>query len=356
MVVEGGEKMAEMMKAFVFEKANVAKYKDVPKPQIKADEVLVKVKANGICHSDYELMEGQYIVPFTYPCVPGHEWSGEVVEVGDDVTTFKPGDRVVGECVIGCGSCKVCQEGNFTYCPTADHFGFTFGLNGAVADYLRAKPGWLHKLPDNVNWKEGSMIEPFSVAYYGIDGIGGCDASDTVVVLGGGTIGLCSLAVAKGMNARVILIEPLEYRRRIALQMHADIVIDPTAEDAPKKVRELTGGYGADLVVEASGSSSALTSTFDYVKNGGRCSFVGINIGKEQGIELGKIQQRGITCKGMVGSPYVWEKCITFLAQSGVDISPISTHQFKLDEVEKAYEFARKIVENELVKVTVMME
>lgn len=348
--------MSEMMKAYVFEKPNVAVFKDIPKWETGDGDVLVKVKANGICHSDYELLEGKYIVPFTYPCVPGHEWAGEVVQVGKDVTTFAPGDRVVGECVIGCGSCKVCQEGQFTYCPTADHFGFTFGLNGAVSEYVVCKPAWLHKLAANVDWITASMIEPFSVSYNGINGMGGCDASDTVVVFGGGTIGLGAVACAKAMGARVVLVEPLEYRRKIALKMNADVVIDPIKEDGVKTVKDLTDGYGADLVVEAAGSVITMNAALDYVKNGGRVSYVGISIGKEAQVDLGKFQSRGITAKGFIGSPYVWDKVIAFLSQSKVDISPISTHQFPFVKAEEAYQFARDIKTNELVKVTLLMD
>lgn len=344
--------MADTMKAYVFEEKDKAVFKDIPIPAISDQEVLVKVKANGICHSDYELLEGRYIVPFTYPIIPGHEWSGEVAKVGRDVKNFKPGDRVVGECVIGCGACKVCQEGKFTYCPTADHFGFT--IDGAVAEYLVARPEWLHKLQDNVDWITGSMIEPFSVAYFGIDGMGGCDASDTVVVLGGGTIGLCATACAKAMGARVINIEPLEYRREIAKRLNADYVLDPTAEDTIKAVKQLTDGYGADLVVEASGNAAALKSTLDYAKNSGRVSFVGINIGNEIPVELGKFQSKGITATGFIGSPYVWDKVVAFLSQSKLDISPISTHQFPLMKAEEAYAFARDIKANNLVKVTLV--
>ena len=348
--------MAEMMKAYVFEKEDVAVLKEIPKWECGDDDVLVKVKACGICHSDYELLEGKYIVPFTYPCVPGHEWSGEVVEIGKDITNFKVGDRVVGECVIGCGECQVCQEGHSEFCPTADHFGFTFGLNGAQAEYVVCKSAWLHKLKDNVDYKTGSMIEPFSVAYNGIQGNGGVNAGDMVVVIGGGTIGLCAVAAAKGMGAGVICIEPMEYRREIAKTLNADYVIDPTAEDAVAKVRELTDGFGADLVVECSGSIPGLTSSFSYARNGGRVSHVGIKIGEMASLDLGIIQQHGLTIKGFIGSPNCWQKVIDFLDRTQLDLSPIQTQEFKFEDVDEAYKFARNIKDNQLVKVTVLMD
>lgn len=348
--------MAETMKAYVFEKENVAVLKDIPKWECGDDDVLVKVKACGICHSDYELLEGKYIVPFTYPCVPGHEWSGEVVEAGKNVSNFVPGDRVVGECVIGCGQCEICQEGHSEFCPTANHFGFTFGLNGAQSEYVICKPGWLHKLKDNVDYNTGSMIEPFSVAYNGIQGMGGVNGGDVVVVIGGGTIGLCAVAAAKAMGAGVILIEPMEYRRKIAEKLDADAAVDPTAEDAVAKVKELTNGFGADLVIECSGSAAGCETAFDYARNGGRVSFVGINVGMQQTLEMGKIQAKGLTIKGFIGSPNCWQKVIDFLDRTRLDLSPISTHQFKFKDVDEAYKFARNIRENELVKVTVEMD
>ena len=158
------------------------------------------------------------------------------------------------------------------------------------------------------------------------------------------------------MGAVVINIEPLEYRRKIAEKLNCDYTIDPTAVDAVAKVKELTNGYGADLVVECSGSIPGLASSFSYAKNGGRVSHVGIRIGEEAKLDLGVIQQHGLTVKGFIGSPNCWQKVIDFLANTKVDLSPISTHQFKFEDVDEAYKFAKKIKENELVKVTVLMD
>jgi len=340
------------MKAMIITDVNKYGIKEISVPKISSREVLVKMRACGICHSDYELISGKYIIPFNYPIIPGHEWSGEIVEIGSEVKNFKVGDRVVGECVLGCGVCPVCQSGNFNFCPSADHFGFS--INGADAEYFKVNPLLLHKIPDEMTFQTASMIEPFSVAYYGIYGIGGVDASDVTLIQGGGAIGLCSLVVAKAMGSKVILVDPHEDRREIGKKLGADFTINPRAEDVNTNevVNDLTNGFGVDLVVLAAGSNMAFKQSFDFVKNGGRISYVGINIKNEIPVELGMIQIKGITVKGMVGSPYVWEKVIDFITQSNVDLSPIMTHQFPLEEAEIAFSYPLNSYKYKSVKVT----
>src|ERR671935_559384 len=161
------------MKALVFEAPRRAVVADVEEPEIGPDEVLVRSHAVGICHSDFELYEGRYIIPVSYPIIPGHEWSGEVADVGSGVETLKPGDRVVGECVVNNGD---------------DHFGFS--ISGADAEYFVAKASWLHKIPDELSFAQGAFVEPFSVAYSAAVTADGIDASDEVAVIGGGAVGL----------------------------------------------------------------------------------------------------------------------------------------------------------------------
>src|SRR5690242_4866712 len=134
------------------------------------DEVLLASRRVGICHSDLELLAGRYIIPFAFPVIPGHEWSAEVVRTGSAVKGLGIGDRVVGECVIG-------QE----------HFGFS--ISGAAAEFFVAKESWLHRLPDNLTWTQGALVEPFSCGYYATLRAGDLDASDTVLVLGAAPIG-----------------------------------------------------------------------------------------------------------------------------------------------------------------------
>ena len=136
------------MKALVFEQPRSAAVRELDVPTIAPDEVLVRSRNVGICHSDFELYEGRYIIPISYPIIPGHEWSGEIAEVGERVTSLKAGDRVVGECVVNGGD---------------DHFGFS--ISGANAEYFVAKATWLHRIPEELSFAQGAFVEPFSVAY-----------------------------------------------------------------------------------------------------------------------------------------------------------------------------------------------
>ena len=215
------------MKALVFEQPQNAVIVDVDMPTIAADEVLVRSRNVGICHSDFELYEGRYIIPVSYPIIPGHEWAGEIAEVGSGVTTLREGDRVVGECVVNNGD---------------DHFGFS--ISGADAEYFVAKASWLHRIPDELSFIQGAFVEPFSVAYSASVAAGGIDASDEVAVIGGGPIGLLCGMAAAAMGGSVTLIEPQAHRRSLGLEVGAKRAIDPTAGPLTEQVAEATGGRG----------------------------------------------------------------------------------------------------------------
>ena len=200
------------MKALVFEEPRRAVVSDLEMPSIAADEVLVRSRNVGICHSDFELYEGRYIIPVSYPIIPGHEWSGEVAEAGSGVTALSVGDRVVGECVVNNGD---------------DHFGFS--ISGANAEYFVAKASWLHRIPDELSFVQAAFVEPFSVAYSAAVAADGIDASDEVAVIGGGPIGLLCAMAAATMGGSVTLIEPQAHRRALGLEVGAKRAIDPSA-------------------------------------------------------------------------------------------------------------------------------
>jgi L-iditol 2-dehydrogenase len=322
------------MKTLIFDEPNKPVVTQVQMPSMTANDVLIRSRRVGICHSDYELLAGRYIIPISYPVTPGHEWVGEVVEVGANVKGLFPGDRVVGECVIRTPE-------------RIHHFGFS--MDGADREYFTARPEWLHKLPDAVDDAKGALIEPFTCGYYAVMRHGGVNAADTVVVSGGGTIGLVTAAAAIGMGARVIVVDPVKLRRDIARRLGAVAAVDPSEGDPVEAVQELTKG-GADLVVECAGHAASLASVFDYARPEGNVSMVGINIGQKFPVELGKIQMKNLSVKGCIGSPGVWPAAIRFLERTGIDLSPIQTHSFPLDQALTALELGKD--PQQAVKIT----
>jgi L-iditol 2-dehydrogenase len=310
------------MKALVFEKPDNPVIVDVPVPAINDAEVLVRSRTIGICHSDYELLGGRYIIPISYPVTPGHEWCGEIVEVGKAVRNFRKGDRVVGECVVRTPE-------------RLHHFGFS--MDGADREYFNVNPDWLHKLPDSVDDNRGALIEPFTCGFYAVLRSGGANASETVVVSGGGTIGLVTAAAAIGMGARVIVVDPIKRRREIALKLGAAEAVD-ASDDPVAQVKALTDGKGADIVVEASGHDASLANVFHYAAQDGRVSMVGLNIGRKITAEMGLLQLKNLTVRGCIGSPGVWPAAIRFLERTGIDLSPIQTHHFSLADAVEAFQ------------------
>lgn len=308
------------MRALQFTAQDNPQVSELPVPEIGDDEVLVAARSVGVCHSDIELLEGRYIIPFEYPIIPGHEWSGEVVAVGSKVTRFTAGDRVVGECVIG-----------------DDHFGFS--ISGAAAEFFVARPEWLHKLPDGVSYTNGALVEPFSVAYYALLRVGNVDASDVLVVLGAGPIGLAVTAASAALGATTIVVEPSEDRRAAATRLGAHHVCSP--EEVDDVLATVSGGRGADVVVEASGRPAVMARALELAGFRGRVAYIGIDVGQEAPAKLGLIQSKELRITGSIGSPGVWPETLRFLAASGIDLSPLVTQRFSsgdaLDALDAAH-------------------
>ena len=322
------------MKALVFEEPRRAVVSDYEIPAIAADEVLVRSRNVGICHSDFELYEGRYIIPVSYPIIPGHEWAGEVAEVGDAVPTLQPGDRVVGECVVNNGD---------------DHFGFS--ISGANAEYFVAKASWLHRIPDELTYQQGAFVEPFSVAYAATVAAGGIDASDEVAVIGGGPIGLLCAMAAATMGGSVTLVEPQAHRRTLGLEIGATRALDPTSTLLGDQVAEVTDGRGFDVVIEAAGAPAAMASAYPIAALGARLVFVGIDVGGTAPVEIGLVQSKALQVRGIIGSAGLWPRTIRFMATSGLDPTPLLTARFPLEDAPAALEAARDTSRNVKVQI-----
>ena len=309
------------MKALQFTSPNAMALNEINVPAIGEDEVLLAARSVGICHSDIDLLEGRYIIPFEYPIIPGHEWSAEVIEVGKKVKKFSPGDRVVGECVIG-----------------VEHFGFS--ISGAMAEFFVAKESWLHKLPENVSWTQGALVEPFSCGYYATVRADNLDASDTAIVFGAGPIGLGVVAAAAAKGVKVFIAEPSESRAQVALELGAEGVLDPTGAAFVEQALDATHG-GASVVFEASGRPSAMAATLQVAGFQARLVNIGIDVGQSAEAQLGLIQSKELQIRGIIGSPGVWPQTIAFLSRTGLDLSKLVTTSLPLAQAVEAFDVVK---------------
>ncbi len=326
---------------------------DVPVPVPGPREALVKIRSSGICGSDINSYTGR-TYEGTFPYVPGHEWSGDVAEVGESVTTLKKGDKVVGETVVGCGVCEKCKAGvNPNFCRNPTVYGFQTRAPGGLAQYVLRDESNLSKLPDSMTHDQGCLVEPLSVAYHAVWGLaGGVQSTDTVAIFGAGPVGLFALAVVKGSRARAISIDPLPLRRELALKLGADEVIDPSKEDATRAVLGLTGGHGADLALEASGSDDARSRVFDVVDTSSRVVLVGQTMMKKIPVEMEKLVVKGLTVKGAQGSPGMFPATIDFLQRCPSDLTAVISHHFPLASVKEAFDLASQRTGSVKVVVT----
>ena len=344
------------MKALVIHKPNELMVEEVDIPRIKDDEVLVKVEAVGICGSDIEIKNGTYPDYIAYPIIPGHEIAGTVVEVGKGVLGFKVGDRVAVEPHAGCGQCKNCKVGYYSYCvnygkPGHRTLGFT--VNGGFAEYVAAPARNLHKLPSNMSFEEGAMAVSAGTSMFGLMEIG-VNAGEFVVVIGPGPIGLTSLALAKALGAgTTVMIGTRWSRLNLAKELGADVLINiREVQDPVKIVLELTDGLGADLVVNTTPSPESVAQSIKMLKRGGRLLMLGITW-EPTPLVLGEIVVKGITIKGTRGEARNALESVISLASSGkIDLKKIITHTFPLSEVIHAFEVFEKRI-GDPVKVVV---
>ena len=314
----------------------------------KADQVLIKMKAAGICGSDVECYEGlsaegRYdIAPYT----PGHEWAGEVAAVGKDVKNVKVGDKVTGDCVLPCFRCENCRRGMMpAACLNFREVGFTPGDGGGWGEYLLLEEPYVHPFPADWTFEEGALVEPFSVSHYGVWGPGGfVAADDDVVVMGAGPIGLGAIIVCKTAGANVISVEPLAKRQEYAKKFGADVIVDPSkVDDLRAELLKHTGtSRGVTLLVEASGNDKSIADMFDIIGTQPRLRMIGHSIGRKVPVEIGKVIWKGISIYGQGGVTYDMPRTITFMdrIRNKVDLQGLITHKYPFSQLDDAVDMA----------------
>jgi len=315
---------------------------DIPHP--KADEVLIEIKAAGICGTDIHILHDQY--PYWPPVILGHEFSGQIVKVGEQVTGYKVGDRVVGEPhTLACGKCELCRTGYQQLCSSKRSIGW--GIHGAFAPYLVLPEKLLHHIPDSISYDEAAVVEPTANVVQDVIERGGVTANDFVVVLGPGSIGLLSVMAARAAGAREIALVGVKadvvHRLAKGKELGADHIIVADSENSVEAIATLTGGRGADVVVEASGAPAAIASSVSMVRRLGHVVAIGM-AGREQilfpwDVAIWKM----CTIVFNLSTGYTsWEKAIGLIASKKIDVAQLITHRVPLMDWQNAFIAADK--------------
>lgn len=343
------------MKVPVFTELQKLEFREKPKPQIKADEVLVKVEYCGICGSDVHGYLNGIMVPLG--TVMGHECSGVVAEVGAKVKNFNPGDRVVAKPIAECGECYSCRKGQYSLCKKAFEraIGISPAHDGAYAEYVKIEypDQMLFKLPPNVTFQEGALVEPLATSLHGVR-MSSFKPGDSVVVIGAGMIGLGTIQFLKlGGAGTVIVLEVSEKKAALARDIGADVVLDPNMEGTGLRERifDLTGGVGADIVYECSGVPFGFQNAMTFVKSGGQVMLVGIN-DKEVAVNPFMLVLWEIEMKGVLGYYDEFGHVIRFLEQGKINSDTFISAVIPLDDVEEKG-FKRLIASKDQVKILV---
>lgn len=313
---------------------------DVKEPEIKPDEVLISVKAVSICGSDLHIWHDEH--PYWPPVTMGHEFSGEIAEVGSQVKVWKAGEPVVSETrTETCGICRYCQTGVPQVCPNKRPPGI--GINGAMAKLVSMPARLLHKMPDNISFDAAAVTEPTAVCFHGIIERTGINAGDNVVILGPGPIGLMSLQLAKLSGTSNLIVigtsRSANTRLKKAKELGADVIINTGEEDPIKKVLELTRGYGADLVIESAGSSQSIKTAFEIVRRHGKICALGINGKETTEVPWDKAIFKAVQLIFCFSSSWQsWETVLSLMEKEKLRPEEIITHKFPLEKWQEAFE------------------
>jgi len=312
---------------------------DINKPGVEYGEILVKVKAATTCGTDLKIYQRGYVQGvITLPTVFGHEWAGDIVEVGEGVSGLKKGMRVRGGNSSPCLRCYMCQRGKFNLCEDM------MWLWGAYAEYIKVPSRIVtlntQVIPDHVSYEEAAVTEPLACVLHGAEEAG-VKLGDTVAVIGAGPIGLLHLLTAMKMGAsKVIISDTVDERLRLAQELGADETIDAKQEDAVERTKKVTGGYGADVVIEAIGLPATWEQALRMVRKGGTVlEFGGCPPGTEIKVSTEQLHYGETTILGAFHTtPAHFKKALNLIASGTINVKPLITSRVKLDDVKRAFE------------------
>jgi len=345
------------MKAAVLMGRNDLRVMTVDTPRPGPDDVLIQVEACAVCSSDVSLIDKPW--PFQPPYgvhIPGHEYSGTIAAVGENVDRVKVGDRVAVEAHLGCLRCRNCRLGNYTACLNygkKGHRANGFTTPGGFAQYVVNHQNTVYRIPDSMSFDEAALITNLGCVLYGFQTVGGYFVGDNVAVIGPGPLGLISAAVAKALCAhRVFLVGTRASRLNVGRELGADRIININEEDAVKAVLEETDGVGADLVVESSGGPGAIQMAITMTKRIGKILMLGLP-DEPVTVDLHSLGQENKSIHTVRGEG--WTNCGRAVSMAGsgrVNLKRLVTHSFPFDQISEAFKtFVERI--GGAIKVTV---
>ena len=358
----------DTMRAWILGDPDELKLSEKPVPVPGKAEVLVRIDAVAICATDLEIIhygspariEGGK--PFNKNFTPGHEYMGTVAALGPGVDEFEIGQRITVEIHAGCGQCKRCRQGMYTAClnyglnygdVNKGHRANGFTTDGGFAEYAVNNINTVIKVPDTMSDEEATLVVTAGTSMYGLTELGGLVAGESVVVIGPGPIGLLAVAVAKALGAGpVVLTGTRDARLEMGKELGADVTINVRNEDAVKRVLELTGGIGADYIIECAGTEVAINEAAHMVNRGGKICLAAFPH-EPVLVDLPELVKNNVYVYGIRGEGRsATHRAMAFMAAKRFDATKIHTHTFSLDDLPTALKYARERIED-AVKVVV---
>ena len=315
------------------------KVEDVEVPEVKDGEVLVKVKAATTCGTDLKIFQRGYVEKvIKLPTIFGHEWAGEVAEVGKGLEWPRKDMRVRAGNSAPCLHCSMCQRGKYNLCENM------IWLWGAYAEYIKVPARMvlinMQGIPDGISYEEAAITEPLACVLHGVEQAN-VKLGDTVAIIGAGPIGLLHLLTVKKMGAgRTIMIDLVDERLGFAEKLGADATVNSGKENVETRIRELTGGYGADVAIEAIGLSATWEQALKLARKGGTVlEFGGCPPGTEIKVNAEMLHYGELTVMGTFHTtPLHFRKALNLIATRTIDVRPLVTRKMKLDNIKEAFE------------------
>ena len=299
-------------------------------------EVLMRVHACGVCGTDVHIYKGEEgSAPVTPPVVLGHEFSGTVVAVGSAVTTCRPGDKIAADPNMYCGICRPCREGKKQNCEHLYALGVN--TNGGFAEYCVLPQTQCFALPQDTDLDAAAMVEPLACAIHGIDNAN-IRPGTNVLVIGGGTIGLLMVQLAKLSGAsKVLLSEPVASRQKVGLEVGADAVVDPIHESLPQKIQQTFGTSGADTVIECVGNPHATLQAIESAGQSGTVLLFSVpKVGSTVPLPLMDVYKKELHIHGSIINPDTHQRAVDLITAGRLELKKLITNTFDLEHLEDA--------------------